>query len=365
MKHWAIGFALIGALAVLRLPHYVMQWLIVRGEPISVSAQESLDHLDTTAMLFGIGMIVLAAVMWTFDPDPLSLKETRRHHIVAAAVAAVSGVFIFLTDPSLSPWLRWVGVAVFTAGVVQSLWRAVRFTPTSSMSQPYLPNIPTMRLRWQSFRNRWNVTAVGVLVASILVLTVFNTYFNTYKAHFYQKESLRLYAHANPIETDRPQIRFTEQLIAFNSGTTTVAVVGLRIETWKEVNPHPPPKQMVSHFGEPVSNSLRAFVLKPGDASEPLTLDVAIDGPKYYGASAPIPGSTDRILTLQLVVQTVSADTHMLRLFDYPFMRLRLDPSGSVSALIEVGFSPELSSDTPHDIHWDERMKMLDRPRPN
>ena len=301
VKWWVLGF---GLAAFLHVPDYLMRAFILWDWGVDVNDYYS-PHLDAFAKneaIFGLGLILLGVAMFAF--------EAKR-------------------------------------------------------SQPYLPNIPTIRLRWQSFRSRWSLAAVGMLISLTLVLTVFNTYFNTYKAHFYQKESLRLYARANPIDEDRPQIRFTEQLIAFNSGTTTVAVVGLRIETWTEVNPHPPPNQTVSHFGQPVSNSARAFVLRPGDASEPLNLDVAIDGPKYYGGSAPIPGSSDRILTLQLVVQTVSADTHMLRLFEYPFMRLRFDPSGNVGGLIEVGFSPELSSETPRDIHWDEKIKMLDRPHPN
>jgi multisubunit Na+/H+ antiporter MnhE subunit len=70
--------------------------------------------------------------MWIVEPEPLfSAKETRRHHIVAAAVAAVSAVFMLMTVvPDESPWKRWSGVVICAVLVVQSLWKAVRFPPT-------------------------------------------------------------------------------------------------------------------------------------------------------------------------------------------------------------------------------------------
>lgn len=223
------------------------------------------------------------------------------------------------------------------------------------MSQPYLPNIPTMRFRLRSVRNRWSVAAFTLLlVASTLALTAFNTY----KLRFYRKESLRLYSRAQ-IEGAGPQIRLREEVIVFNPGTTTVAVTGLHIQAWNDVNPHPPANQGVNHFGGQVSNSVPTFVLKPGDTSQPLNFDVVMDGPKYYRAAAPIVESSDRILTLQFVVMTVSIDRRMRRTFNYPFMRLRLDASGAVSEVVEVGFGPELSPETPDDIHWDEKNKML------
>ena len=130
MKIWALGFITLGASGVMGAPKYLVRWLL-KG-PFSAQAQQEIDHVGSLAMMAGIGLIVLGVVMWIAEPEPLlPLKETRRSHIIAASMSAVSGGLYLLTMMHSQPvWWRWPGVTVFFVGMAIEVVKAVRFTAT-------------------------------------------------------------------------------------------------------------------------------------------------------------------------------------------------------------------------------------------
>jgi hypothetical protein len=129
MKIWALGFITMGALGVLNAPKYLLLWILRGTGPLSDQGQLAVDHLGAVAMLAGIGLIVVGAVMWIAEPEPLlSTKETRRHHIISAATSAACGVLTLLTAiPGQPLWWRWSGVTVFSVLTALEVVKAVRF----------------------------------------------------------------------------------------------------------------------------------------------------------------------------------------------------------------------------------------------
>jgi hypothetical protein len=130
MKSWALGFITMGALGVLNAPKYLLLWILRGTGPLSDQAQLAIDRASSLAMLAGVGLILLGAVMWIAEPEPLlSTKETRRHHIISAATSAACGVL--LTSISGQPlWWRWSGVTVFSVLTAVEVVKAVRFKAT-------------------------------------------------------------------------------------------------------------------------------------------------------------------------------------------------------------------------------------------
>jgi len=129
MKMWALGFIGMGALGVLNAPKYLLLWILRGTGPLQ--AQLAIDHVGSVAMLAGIGLIVLGAVMWIAEPEPLlSTKETRLHHIISAATWAACGVMALLTVIPGQSLLRWSGVTVFSVLTAVDVVKAVRFKAT-------------------------------------------------------------------------------------------------------------------------------------------------------------------------------------------------------------------------------------------
>lgn len=128
LKHAALPLAIVGLLAAVNVQHYLFLWF-TRDWNLSDDALLHLDRMNHQAALWGIGLMIVGAILWFAERQPFSWRdasETRRGY-VASAVADVAFAALLLSfarrlgDPGYY-WMTfgWLAFAAIAA------WQAVR-----------------------------------------------------------------------------------------------------------------------------------------------------------------------------------------------------------------------------------------------
>lgn len=162
LKHFALPLVTVGLLAAVNVQHYLFLWL-TRDWNLSDDALLHLDRINHQTALWGIGLMIVGAILWFAERQPFSwtdASETRRGY-VASAVANVAFAALVLSFARRQGdadyyWMTFGWLAFAAIGA----WQAVR---VPSFKRPAFQFDSRRRWPWPLRTMALNAVIVGAL----------------------------------------------------------------------------------------------------------------------------------------------------------------------------------------------------------